>query len=263
MKPAFMRRLSSPPHNGALPPFFMQPLRLLVTALALACALPLAHAADQERARQGVVKGVYKPLSAIMADIARQHPGRVVDVETQPGARGELRYEITLIDAQGRKQELLVDAATGQVVTHAQTLAQRAANLAELAAHLRRVEQQQQRRVIDAEFEITRQGQPVYELKLAPAGKATQRLRIDARTGQALDAAGQPAAAASPLHSMPDMLSALSARYSGLVSEVELENGETPHAYYELELLQENGAKLELRVDARTLAVRERGQGED
>lgn len=59
------------------------------------------------------------------------------------------------------------------------------------------------------------------------------------------------------------MLSALSARYSGLVNDVELENGDTPSAYYELELLQESGAKLELRVDARTLAVRERGQDDD
>lgn len=240
----------------------MKTLRLLLTALAFACAQPAAQAADQERARQGVVNGVYKPLSAIMADIARQHPGRVVDVETQPGARGQLRYEITLIDAQGRKQELLVDAATGQVIAHEQALAQRAASLAELAAHLRQVEQQQQRRVIDAEFEVTRQGQPVYEIKLAPQGKATQRLRIDARTGLTLDASGQGAAAA-PIKSMPDMLSALSARYSGLVNDVELENGDTPSAYYELELLQESGAKLELRVDARTLAVRERGQDDD
>lgn len=239
----------------------MKPVVLFCSSLALLLGLVLgapAHASDQDRVRKGVASGVYKPLTSIMADITRQYPGRVVDVESKSGARGGLRYEITLIDAQGHKQELLVDAATGQVIGREEDLSRRAVSLGELADYLSRVEQQHGRRVIDAEFEITRKGQTVYELKLAPDGFDLQRLLIDARNGEPLSDGAPAKPSASPVVRMPEMLRYLSGRYRGRVLEAELENGEAPDAYYEVELLRDNGEKLELRVDARTLAVRER-----
>ena len=232
--------------------------RLAVAALlALGCALPLqsALAGEQDQVRAGVSKGAYKPLAAIVADIQKRHPGRVLDVETKRGPQGELRYEITLADAQGRKQELLVDAATGQVLAQEAEHLDQAVNLAKLAAHLRRVEQQLGNRVVDAEYEVDH-GKPRYKLKLARAADATQKVLMDPQSGALLNRPDAKAAAAIKL--MPDVLQALAGQFSGLVLEVELEHDDKLGAYYEIELAQPGGGTLELHVDARTLAFLKR-----
>lgn len=230
---------------------------VLLLALALAgwlAPLPL-RAAEQEAVRQGVVSGAYKPLKAIIAELTRQHPGRVVDVESKRGLMGDLRYEITLVDTAGRKHELLVDAATGRVISQHQDVLRHAADMGRLAAYLRRVEQQQGRRVVDAEYEVLGNGKPVYQLRLAAGSNASgQRVLMDAQGGALLDVSGGREAA-PPIQSMPDMLQALDGRYPGRVIEVELEDGGTPGAHYEIELIQADGSKLELQVDARSLAV--------
>ena len=189
--------------------------------LALGCALHAmpALAGEQDQVRAGVSKGAYKPLAAIVADIQKRHPGRVLDVETKRGPQGELRYEITLADAQGRKQELLVDAATGQVLAQEAEHLDQAVNLAKLAAHLRRVEQQLGNRVVDAEYEVDH-GKPRYKLKLARAADATQKVLMDPQSGALLNRPDAKAAAAIKL--MPDVLQALAGQFSGLVLEVEL-----------------------------------------
>lgn len=229
---------------------------VLLLALALAgwlAPLPL-RAAEQEAVRQGVVSGAYKPLKAIIAELTRQHPGRVVDVESKRGLMGDLRYEITLVDAAGRKHELLVDAATGRVISQHQDVLRHAADMGRLAAYLRRVEQQQGRRVVDAEYEVLGHGKPVYQLRLAAGNATGQRVLMDAQGGALLDVSGGREAAPA-IQSMPDMLQALDGRYPGRVIEVELEDAGTQGAYYEIELMQEDGSKLELLVDARSLAV--------
>lgn len=215
--------------------------------------LPL-RAAEQEAVRQGVVNGAYKPLKAIIAELTRQHPGRVVDVESKRGLTGDLRYEITLVDAAGRKHELLVDAATGRVISQHQDVLRHAADMGRLAAYLRRVEQHQGRRVVDAEYEVLGHGKPVYQLRLAAGNATGQRVLMDAQGGALLDVSGGREAAPA-IQSMPDMLQALDGRYPGRVIEVELEDAGTQGAYYEIELMQEDGSKLELLVDARSLAV--------
>ncbi|RRD56299.1 peptidase [Comamonadaceae bacterium OH2545_COT-014] len=233
---------------------------LALTVLGIgASGLPLpVRAAEQEVVRQGVMNGAYKPLTAIIAELGRQHPGRVVDVESKRGLQGDLRYEITLVDAAGRKHELLVDAATGRVISQDQDVLRQAANMGQLAAYLRRVEQQQGRRVVDVEYEVLDYGKSVYQLRLA-SGQAVvaHRLLMDAQTGALLDEPGHRGAVPA-IRSMPDMLQALDGKFPGQVIEVELEDGGTHSAYYEIELMQDDGGKLELQIDARSLAVLKR-----
>ena len=227
--------------------------RPFVAALAaLLLAAPAAWAGEQDQVRDAVSRGQYKPLAGIVAELGKRHPGRVLDVETKRGPQGELRYEITIADPQGRKHELLVDAATGQVIAQEPDLASQALPMAKLAAYLRRVEQQLGSRVIDAEFEVSR-GKAHYKLKLAQRGATTQKALMDAGTGALLGTPGStPASAITP---MPDMLQALSGQFAGLVLEVELEQDDQQGAYYEIELAQDNGSTLELEVHARTGAI--------
>lgn len=225
-------------------------------SLLLAAVLP-AQAGEQDRVRQGVASGAYKPLATIIADIQRQHPGRVADVETKRGAQGQLQYEIKLITPEGRKQELRVDAATGQVLRDEDTLVLATASLPTLAAHLEQLERQTQRRVIEVEYERTTDGRLVYQLRLEPALAQTQAQRVlmDARTGALLTPTQPHPPAAAPIRPMPEMLRAIGQRFDGHVLEVELEASGTHAAYYELELRQHDGSTLELKVDAHTLAV--------
>ena len=216
--------------------------------------LPPAQAGEQDQVRAGVSKGAYKPLAAIVADIQKRHPGRVLDVETKRGPQGELRYEITLADAQG-KQELLVDAATGQVLAQEAEHHDQAVNLAKLASHLRRIEQQLGNRVVDVEYELDH-GKPRYKLKLARTADSTQKVLMDPQSGVLLNRPDAKAAAA--IKPMPEVLQALAGQLSGLVLEVELEHNDRLGAYYEIELAQPGGGTLELHVDARTLAILKR-----
>ena len=222
----------------------------LLLAGCLACAS--AGAAEQDLVRDGVLSGQYKPLTAIVGELNKRYPGRVLEVETKRGPQGQLRYEITIADPAGRKQELLVDAATGQVLAQEHDQSGEALTLAKLADYLRRVEQQVGSRVIDAEFEVGPSGAH-YKLKLAKRGSTTQKVLMDARTG-ALQGAGA-SVPATDIQAMPQLLQGLSARFAGRVLEVELEQDDKQAPYYEIELAQDNGSTLELHVDARSGAV--------
>ncbi|WP_111882736.1 PepSY domain-containing protein [Paracidovorax anthurii] len=221
-------------------------------AVALACAQ--APAAEQDAARRGVLNGQLKPLNSIISDISRQYAGRVIDVESKRGRKGELRYEITLIDARGDKHELLVDAATGSVVAQERDWPTQPVPLAQMARYIRQLEQRHGSRVVNAEFERDAQGNAVYEVKLSDRPAGEMKLLMDVRTGEVLHPP-EPAAVQAPPKSMAVMLESLRPRFSGLVLEVELETDHRRRPYYSVELQQPNGFKLELEVDAVTLEV--------
>ena len=183
-------------------------LSCLVSSLFLgALGVVQARGSDQEQARLGVISGAYRPLAAILDEVSAQHEARVVDVESRQGARGELQYEITLITRRdGQKRELLVDAATGRVLAQEQDFSRQAASLSALAAWLRPLEQHDQR-VVEAEFELSPQGLPAYQLQIAPAAQASQRMLLDARNGAVLERGNQSAAGViRPMHEMLETL---------------------------------------------------------
>ena len=211
-----------------------------------------AQAAEQGAARQGVASGRYKPLNTLLAELVARDPGKVVHVEARRGPLGELRYDVTHVDPKGRTRQLLLDAATGQVLPRVPPGPQQAVPLATLAHHVRQVEQQTGARVIEAELKRDR-GQANYLLKPAPAAAGASRLRIDARSGEVVSTP-DPASRTDGVRAMADELQALSRRFDGLVLDVELEDDDG-RTYYEIELQQAGGAKLELHVDARSLAI--------
>ena len=231
----------------------LSPLRA-AACLAVALACVQAPAAEQDAARRGVLNGQLKPLNSIIADISRQYAGRVIDVESKRGRKGELRYEITVIDARGNKREVLVDAATGSVVAQERDGPTQPVTLAQMAKYIRQLEQRYGSRVVNAEFERDAQGKAVYEVKLSDRPAGELKLLLDVNTGEVLHPP-QAAAAPAATKSMDAVLESLQPRFSGLVLEVELETDHRRRAYYSVELQQPNGFKLELEVDAVTLEV--------
>lgn len=216
------------------------------------------QAAEQDAVRAAVATGKYKPLSEILSEVATRHAGRVVDVETKRGAQGELRYELKLVDSQGHKQEILIDAATGLTVgSHTKDRSQ-ALELAPLARHLAALSpaQRQGGHITDVEFERDAQGRGVYQIKLSASQSGSSKLTMEAKSGQVLQPPGarnqKSSAAIKPLE---EVLLHLAPRFDGLVLEVELEHDDTLQPYYEVELLQDNGSTLELKIDARNLRV--------
>lgn len=228
-------------------------------ALLLACAPalaapPLAVPAEQEAARRGVLNGQLKPLNSVIAEISRQYNGRVIDVETERGRKGELRYEIKLIDAQGRKHEVLVDAATGAVVAQESDWPTQPVPPAQMARYIKKLEQRYGARVSEVEFERDAQGQAVYEVKLSEKPAGQMKLLMDVSTGEVIHPP-QGAAPKAAIKPMWALLESLHPRFAGLVLEVELETDHRREPHYSVELLQPNGHKLELEVDAVTLQV--------
>ncbi|MFV0681313.1 MAG: PepSY domain-containing protein [Ottowia sp.] len=230
--------------------------RLCAAALIVAFMIQAASKAwadEQDQVRHAVSQGQYKPLTQIVTELSKRHPGRVLDVETKRGPQGALRYEITIADPQGHRQELLVDAATGQVIAQEAEQHDRALPMARLADYLKRVEQQLGSRVIDAEFEISH-GKAHYKIKLAQRSATTQKVLMDTATGALL---GQPGSLSThAVTSAPDMLRILAPQFGKLpVLEIELEQDVRQGIYYEIELAQEGGSTLELHVDAQSGAV--------
>ena len=74
---------------------------------------------DHEYAHRALTRGEVRPLAEILARVAVEVPGEVVDVEFE---REQWRgtqvwvYELKIIAADGRLLEVLVDAATGRIL---------------------------------------------------------------------------------------------------------------------------------------------------
>lgn len=78
-----------------------------------------AHPHDHDRARQALRRGEVRPIAEILARVARQVPGEVLEVEFERrghhGTEGWI-YEIKVLADDGRVQEVKVDAASGAIL---------------------------------------------------------------------------------------------------------------------------------------------------
>ncbi len=255
-----MRRLMSGLNNPQMPCTFHLPplLRSLLWGASM-CALVhgAAHAAEQDSVRAGVAAGQYRPLSAILNEVASTHKdkGRVVDVETKRGPTGELRYEIKLVDTQGNKQELLIDAASGRTVEHSREDRSQALSMTDLARQLMQLKLSPSQRISDVEFERDSQGRGVYQIKLSSGPLAGGRLTMNASTGKLIEPNSAATVADAQIKRVDEVLLAMARKFSGRVLEIELELDKHQRPFYEMELLQEGGATLELKVDAVNLQV--------
>lgn len=98
-------------------------MRTLALSLALSLILALsflapAHADDdQERARAALQAGKARPLGEVLALVARDYPGQVLEVDLEDHHE-RLIYEIKLLRPDGAITKLKVDARTGEVLSH-------------------------------------------------------------------------------------------------------------------------------------------------
>ena len=95
---------------------------LLAIGLLLSFALVLPGRAedvyDHDRARQALEAGEILPLSTVLAAVARDTPGQVMEVELEQRG-GRWFYEIKLLRPGGALMKLWVDARDGTVIdTH-------------------------------------------------------------------------------------------------------------------------------------------------
>lgn len=97
----------------------------LATGLALAALLtaapPSAGERDHDDARALRERGEIVPLERILAAVAAQRPGRVVEVELElefdlQGGGKAYVYEVEVLDAGGEVWELKYDARTGALL---------------------------------------------------------------------------------------------------------------------------------------------------
>lgn len=216
----------------------------------LALAAFTASATEQETVRRAVEAGRLMPLSEIVTKVQAHHPGRILEVELEYGRDGRRIYEIEVLLAQGRRIEVQVDAATGQILGDApQGDVIQQVPLDEL---LNRALSQWPGHVLEVEFEhghyaveILRGDGSQVRLLLDPASATAQ---LDADRGAALDA----------LVPMSEMLALVQREHPGTVLDAELDRDGQGRWIYEIELRTRRGRILELVLDAATGAVLDR-----
>lgn len=71
---------------------------------------------QQSQARQGVREGHYVPLKQVTATVAARVPGRLLDAGLEQDAGGREVYRVRWAAADGRRLDVIVDAASGQIV---------------------------------------------------------------------------------------------------------------------------------------------------
>lgn len=95
-------------------PFILLTGLLFVATLGVSIT-PVHADPDHDRARRALQAGEAMPLDQILVNVAKQHPGQVLEVELESRPRG-LLYEIKILSAQGTVTKLKVDAKTGEVL---------------------------------------------------------------------------------------------------------------------------------------------------
>lgn len=94
------------------------PLALGALALLMLAGTPAARArepGDHDRALQAVAAGRILPLKTLLAQVERDHPGQVLEVELEDDD-GLWIYEIKVLQAGGVLTRLKLDARTGEVL---------------------------------------------------------------------------------------------------------------------------------------------------
>lgn len=77
-------------------------------------ALP-AGAGDHDLAREALQRGEVRPVAEVLAVVGAEVPGEVIEVELER-EYGRLVYELKVIAPDGRVSEVLVDAATAEII---------------------------------------------------------------------------------------------------------------------------------------------------
>ncbi|MGC4364919.1 PepSY domain-containing protein [Hydrogenophaga sp. R2] len=215
--------------------------------LALSCLA--AHAGEQDVVRRDVEAGRLKPLADILQSVQASHPGRLLDVQLVPGPAGQRWYVLRLMQKDGSRTEVHVDAVTGQEVA---TPARRPAGVLSMTELLRRADALRGATVLEIELESAPDQRAVYEVRVLQASGQRQVLRLDAYSGATLDLPVPDRSAVGRLMPLASLLEPLEARYAARATELELRREPSGRLYYDMALLTAQGRRLTLLVDATT-----------
>ena len=213
----------------------MKRFLLLPASLLLA-----AFSADQDAARQAVQAGRFKPLAAILAAVQARYPGRVLDVELDRNRSGRNIYEVKLLSPGGERQEIHIDAMTGEEVAPEAPL-----RLLPAAELLRQALAQQPGRVVDLDLR-RHQERYFYQIRIMDEDGRSHDVFVDAENGEAVAEFDHPPAGMKPL---ADLLDALQKNHPGHVLEVELKYDRNARPFYEIDLQQDDGTLTEISLD--------------
>ena len=126
-------------------------------AVALLGVSVAAMAAPQhDDVRKAVTAGRFRPLADILEMVQKKYSGNVLDVELDRDEAGRHIYEVKLLDANGRRREIHIDAVSGQEVRRSSS-----GNVSSLPEMLRRVLARYPGLVVDVDLERGRQGREV------------------------------------------------------------------------------------------------------
>lgn len=96
-------------YRPALP---MSLLALLLVVLLAVCAPPAGardRDRDQDRARNALLQGEIRPLSAVLKTVRDKVPGEIIEIELDREDTGWV-YEVKVLTSNGRRKKIDVDA---------------------------------------------------------------------------------------------------------------------------------------------------------
>ena len=92
------------------PAFPSSLLALLLVVLLAVCTPPAgARDRDQDRARNALLQGEIRPLSAVLKTVRDKVPGEIIEIELDREDKGWV-YEVKVLTSNGRRKKVDVDA---------------------------------------------------------------------------------------------------------------------------------------------------------
>lgn len=202
-----------------------------------------ALAADHDDARREVKAGHFRPLAEVLANVQSRHAGSVLDVELDRNEKGRHIYEVRLLDRNGQRREIHIDAVTGQEV-----VVDVARKLADMTSFLRRVLERHPGHVVDVDLQRSRGGKEIYQVRVLQANGQVRGVFVDAITGEIVSDVNfvVPTEKMQPL---PDLVESLQAEYAGIILEAELKYDRDERPFYEFDIQLNDGRQIELSLD--------------
>ena len=205
-----------------------------VAAVLLAVSV-VAVAAQHDDVRKAVTAGRFRPLADILEMVQKKYSGNVLDVELDRDEAGRHIYEVKLLDANGRRREIHIDAVSGQEVRRDSS-----GSVSSLPEMLRRVLARYPGLVVDVDLERGRQGREVYQVRIRQADGLVRGVFVDAASGELLSDMGSMDAG-NDMKQLPELLD--------VVLEAELKYDRDTRPVYEVDLRLLNDTLIEVTLD--------------
>jgi uncharacterized membrane protein YkoI len=194
------------------------------------------------------------PVQDIIHRVEEEYGGKVIKVELDRRPTEDV-YQIELRDAQGDERKIHVNAYSGEILHGAPGQAATGQEHIPMQDIISRFEQEYDGRVVEIELEHENTHDE-YEIELIDAQGIKWKIDVDAHTGEVLKRERDKRVAATAEADifeghipMQEIISRVEKEYNGRVIEIELER-ESYHDEYEIKLLDAQGEKWKIEIDA-------------